>query len=120
MKDIEGARETIREVDRQMAVLFEQRMEAAREIAAWKKERGIPVQDEAQEERVIERNSSYIRDEMVLHYYLQFIRDTMALSRQYQERLISGARAVDSPPSKRSESGASGSGHGAGGPLIRP
>ena len=46
MNELQEARDVIQGVDRQMAVLFEERMEAVRKVAAYKKERGIPVLDE--------------------------------------------------------------------------
>ena len=45
------ARAAIGEADREMARLFVRRMEAVREIAAYKRERGLPILDAAQEER---------------------------------------------------------------------
>ena len=94
MKDLQEAREEIRRVDQEMAVLFERRMTAVREIAAYKKERGIPILDKKQEEQVLERNSACVEDETIRQYYLKFMQDTMAVSRKYQERLISGARVA--------------------------
>ncbi|MBQ6377101.1 MAG: chorismate mutase [Lachnospiraceae bacterium] len=89
MNELQEARDVIQGVDRQMAVLFEERMEAVRKVAAYKKERGIPVLDEKQEEIVLTRNCEYIKDEVIRQYYRKFMQDTMKISRQYQERLIS-------------------------------
>lgn len=94
MGELQDARKVIEEVDRKMADLFEQRMEAVREVAAYKRERGLPVLDEKQEEKVLERNCDYIKDEVIRQYYRKFMQDTMAVSRQYQECLISGARVA--------------------------
>ena len=65
MSELQEARDVIQSVDRQMAVLFEERMEAVRKVAAYKKERGIPVLDEKQEETVLTRNCEYIKDEVI-------------------------------------------------------
>ena len=89
MNELQEARDVIQGVDRQMAVLFEERMEAVRKVAAYKKERGIPVLDEKQEEIVLTRNCEYIKDEVIRQSYRTFMQDTMKRSRQYQERLIS-------------------------------
>ena len=43
--DLQESREVIRQVDEEMAKLFVKRMEAVRSIAAYKKERGIPIDD---------------------------------------------------------------------------
>ncbi len=94
MMNIEEARKEIREVDRKMAELFLKRMEAVKEVAAYKKERGLQILDPDQEKKVLERNSSLVGDEILRQYYLQFMEETMAVSRRYQERLISGAKVA--------------------------
>lgn len=88
--DLEEARREIRETDRLMAELFQKRMETVRSVAAYKKERGLPVLDKEQEKRVLELNTSYITDEVLRQYYLVFMKNTMAVSRQYQQDLIRG------------------------------
>ncbi len=92
MNELEKAREIIRDTDREMAALFERRMAAAAMVAAYKKEHGLPVYDQKQEERVIARNEPLINDPALRGYYVQFLQNTMAVSRQYQHRLIEGAR----------------------------
>lgn len=87
---MEEARKKIRETDRLMAELFQKRMEAVRSVAAYKKEHGLPVLDKDQEKRVLEQNASYITDDVIRQYYLIFMKNTMAVSRQYQEHLIRG------------------------------
>ena len=89
MKDLKDAREEIGRIDRRMAALFAERMAAARDIAAYKKERGLPVLDEKQEERVLEKNAAYMEDDSLRPYYLAFLRETIRISREYQEKLIS-------------------------------
>ena len=92
MNSLENARNEIREVDRQMAELFVRRMNAAKAVAEYKKERGLPVLDKQQEERVVERNCGYINDPELREFYVRFIRDTMSVSRGYQHRLIDGIK----------------------------
>lgn len=94
MKGIEQSRQEIQAIDRQMAELFEKRMEAVRDVAMYKKERGLAVLDQDQEKRVLERNSAYIKDDVLRQYYLTFMQDTMDVSKRYQERLITGARVA--------------------------
>ena len=89
-RSLEDARDEIRETDRMMAELFQKRMKAVRDIAAYKKEHGLPVFDEQQEKRVLEHNISFISDDTLRQYYLSFMKAAMAVSRQYQEHLIKG------------------------------
>ena len=87
---LQEAREIINEVDAQMAALFVKRMEAARMVAQYKKEHGMPILDAAREETVIRNGSARVEDETLREYYVDFMRDTMAISRRYQQQLIHG------------------------------
>ena len=90
MNKLEIAREIINKVDKEMAELFEERMKAAKMVAEYKKERGLPIYDEKREEQVIERNTQYIYDDEIKSYYNNFIRYTMKQSKKYQHFLMSG------------------------------
>ncbi|MBQ2945650.1 MAG: chorismate mutase [Clostridia bacterium] len=94
MKNIEDARKEISEIDREIASLFVRRMKAVKEVAEYKKERGLPIFDAAQEERVIARNEGYIDDDSLKGYYLTFLQNTMEVSKQYQHRLTEGAKVA--------------------------
>ena len=93
---LERAREIINKVDKEMAALFVQRMEASRLVAEYKQEHGLPVLDTAREAAVIRRNSEYLAeaDEEVRDCYVNFLRETMAVSRHYQTRLMKGMRVA--------------------------
>lgn len=91
---LKEARKIISEVDKQMAELFVKRMRAAETVAAYKGENGLPILDEAREEELIKANSSYIEDEVLLEYYVNFIKSNMEISRRYQSRLLEGMRVA--------------------------
>lgn len=92
MDQLGEARTAINEIDREMAALFEKRMQAAKVIAEYKKERGLPIYDAERERALIERNAAYIKDYDVRSYYVRFLNDVMAVSKQYQESVISGSK----------------------------
>ena len=92
--ELKEAREQISQIDSEMAQLFVRRMEAAREIAAYKKERGLPIEDKEQEARVIRDHSRLVSDEVLRAYYLDFLQNTMDVSKQWQHRLMSGIRVA--------------------------
>lgn len=92
MDKLNESRQAINEIDREMAGLFERRMQAAKQIAEYKKEHGLPIYDAAREQAVIERSAAYIKDYDVRSYYVRFLNDTMAVSKLYQEHVISGAK----------------------------
>ena len=92
--DLKEAREQISRIDAEMAELFTRRMEAVREIASYKRERGLPIEDKEQEARVIERNSRQIEDETMRSFYVRFLQDTMDVSKRWQQRLMSGIQVA--------------------------
>lgn len=91
---LQQARETINEIDRQMAGLFVQRMRAAETIYACKKELGLPVQDEKREAELIERNSACVEDELLRGYYVDHLQHMLAVSRAYQYHLQNGLKVA--------------------------
>lgn len=87
MNELEKARETINDCDREMAALFERRMAAVREVAHYKKENGLPLFDAAREQEVLARNVPLLSDATLKKEYIAFQKGVMATSRAYQSRL---------------------------------
>lgn len=94
MNKLEQARQSINAIDKQMADLFVQRMQAVRMVSEYKIEHGLPVLDAAREEQVIARNSALVEDETMRSYYVNFLRNNMGLSRQYQQLLQQGLKVA--------------------------
>lgn len=94
MDKLQKARLEINEVDKQMAELFCRRMEAVRLVSEHKLEHGLPILDTAREEEVIKRNSSLVSDPELRSYYVQFLRETMKVSRSFQSKLAEGERVA--------------------------
>lgn len=94
MNKLEQAREQISAIDKEMAALFEQRMEAVRLVAEHKMEHGLPVLDAVREQALITRNSAYIRDPVIREFYTMFLQHTMDVSKDYQRRLCEGLRVA--------------------------
>ncbi len=91
MEKLEKARKIVSETDEEIARLFEKRMQAVREIAEYKKERGLPVFDADREEVLLKRNLSFVDDETIKEFYVPFMRGTMDISKRYQHRIMEGA-----------------------------
>lgn len=91
MEKLNKAREIINQVDKEIAALFEKRMEAVREIAEYKKERGLPIFDGAREDAVIKNAQTYIENDEIREFYVPYIRGTMNISKMYQQRIMQGA-----------------------------
>ncbi len=92
MSDLDNARSAINAIDKEMAELFCRRMAAASVVARHKQKVGMPILDAAREREVIERNAAYVSDPTLREYYVNFITETMAISRAYQSRLLHGMR----------------------------
>ncbi|MBR6506496.1 MAG: chorismate mutase [Clostridia bacterium] len=90
------AREIIDKTDKEMAQLFVQRMEAARLVAEYKMEHGLPIKDKAREELIIQRNAGYLseEDELVKGFYVNFMREVIDISCKYQGRLFNGMKVA--------------------------
>ena len=94
MNELEIARKIINETDSEMARLFEKRMKASELVAKYKKEHGLSILDTSRENEVIKNNSSLIDDETIKEYYVEFLKNTMGISRSYQARLNEGMRVA--------------------------
>lgn len=94
MDKLQKARAEIGEIDAEMAKLFCRRMQAVEAVAEYKRERGLPVLDKAREDALIAKNSSFVEQDVLREYYVNFQRYTMQLSREYQTRLNAGIRVA--------------------------
>lgn len=92
MSDLKEIRNKINQIDKQMAELFEQRMNLAKKVAEYKIENALPIEDKIREAKLIETNLSYINDEQIKEYYVSFAKQTIEISKQYQSRLMQGMK----------------------------
>lgn len=90
MNELQKARKIINDVDRKMARLFEERMDAAKMVAAYKKENGLPIDDFGREGEMIKRNADYIENEEYRSYYVDFLKSNIRISKSLQHRLLEG------------------------------
>lgn len=94
MSDLDQARQAINEADREIARLFERRMDAVAQVAEYKKQHGIPVEDTTREEHIVRKNAAYIENEDYRSYYVSFLRSAIDLSKSMQHRLLDGMRVA--------------------------
>lgn len=88
MDSLEKYRTKINSIDKQIAELFEERMNICKEIACYKKDNNLPIFDSAREQQVIQKNSEYISDELLKQYYVDFQKSVMNISKEYQKEII--------------------------------
>ena len=92
MNELQKAREIINRVDREMADLFEERMDAVKLVTQYKKENGIPVDDFGREEEIIKKNSEKIKNDEYKAYYINFLKNNIKLSKDMQHKLLEGMK----------------------------
>ncbi len=89
MNQLEEARQIIDEVDREMARLYERRMDAVTQVLQYKKENQLPILDTRREKNVIQKNIDYIENPKYKPFYKDVMRNRMRNSREYQQTLLS-------------------------------
>ncbi len=94
MTELDVARNIINATDKEMAKLFEQRMDAVRMVASYKKEHGLPIDDLAREAAIIAKNSESVVSDDYRSYYVDFLRSTIDISKKFQHRLLDGMRVA--------------------------
>lgn len=94
MDELKIARNEIAKIDAEMAKLFEKRMEQCKAVAEYKKEHGLSIKDAARENELIETSRKNVSDSEVEEFYVQFLKDTMEISSQYQSRLLNGMKVA--------------------------
>jgi len=92
MESLNEIRNEIDRADAAIAEAFCKRMQAVRQIAEYKKERGLPIFDAAREEELLRRAGERVEDEELRGYYQLLQRDLMQISRVYQQKLLEGLK----------------------------
>jgi len=85
---MENLRKKIDEIDDLMRQLFVSRMDVVKEIAIYKKNHGLTIENLEREQMIHQRSD--ICDPVVNDLYHQFINDLMKISKQYQDSIIKG------------------------------
>ena len=84
------ARNEIDAIDKELANLYEKRMQAVVKVAQYKKENGMPIFDESREKAVIEKNTAYLSDDSLKSGYVKVLNKLMEVSKDYQRQAIYG------------------------------
>lgn len=92
MTELETERAKINEIDKQIATLFENRMDSAKKIALYKKEYGLQIFDSSREKEICKKELELIKNPDYKPYYLEFIQNLMDVSKKYQSFVVQGSR----------------------------
>ena len=88
MSKLDNARKQINQIDKEMAELFEKRMQAVEDVVAYKISNQLPVLDASREKELIDKNLKYIKDCKYRDSYLAFMQDMLEVSKDYQKQII--------------------------------
>ncbi len=94
MDPLKEKRAEIDAIDSQMAELFCRRMEKEEEIAAYRKDHGLQIQDPSEEEAAMLRGTARVQNEDLRPYYMEFLRDTLRSAAHYRGFLVRGMRVA--------------------------
>ena len=86
--DLKELRKEIDAVDQELVALFERRMEISEKFAAFKKEKGIPVRDEAREKEKIRQVQDMTHTAFCRQHIEELYNLLISLSRKRQEELV--------------------------------
>lgn len=92
--ELKDYRDQIDRIDGELIRLFAKRMELAAQIAAYKKEHGLAVLDNAREQEKLRAVAAQL-PEALQDYGAQWYERLFALSRGYQESLLGGNGGVE-------------------------
>ena len=84
--NLEEIRKEISAINDEMLALFVKRMELSAQVARYKIANGLPTLDRKREEAILQKVADNTSEEL-RQYALEFFRNMMDLSKQYQETL---------------------------------
>ena len=88
MLQIDSYRKSIEEIDKQVAELFQERMNVVSKIAEYKKINNLPIFDNERELILIKKNRQYIDNPALVEYYEKIFKMFLEVSKQYQEEIL--------------------------------
>lgn len=84
--DLQKIREEIDVIDRELAHLFEKRMDIVLKVAEYKKQNNLPVKDMAREERILAKCETLVENKEYAEGLKKILRDIMDFSCDIQEK----------------------------------
>lgn len=94
MEDLKEIRKRITEIDNQMAQLFKVRMDEVAKVAEYKRANGLPIFDPEREEQVVVNGAERMDDAKLKSYYVNFLKNLMELSKDYQRNILNGLKVA--------------------------
>lgn len=86
--DITALRRKLDEIDQDIVGLLEQRMGVSRQVAAYKRDNGLPILDTGREEQVLISRTQMLKDQALSPVIRDLFIEIMRLSRLEQQRFL--------------------------------
>lgn len=87
--DLEVIRQNIDKIDKELVTLIEKRMNLVSQVAAYKKETGKPIYDQAREEAILDKVAGLVQNKGLEPFIRATFADIMKESRAYQAQELS-------------------------------
>lgn len=87
-RELSEIRADIEALDAEMAILYAERMDLVKEVAAYKYEHDIAVFDPEREAALLEKNQHRVKNEDYLEAYRVFLQNLMDQSKAFQQQYI--------------------------------
>lgn len=96
MKSLDEIRNKIDDIDAQMRVLFEQRMDCIKAVAEYKFSNHGNIFDQSREEKMLEKNLIQLKNKEYSKEYERFLQEILISSKDYQKDWIQKQEILES------------------------
>lgn len=85
MEELIELRKKLDIIDKELAGLFEKRMEIIEKVRICKLKNNLPILDSNREKSMKENNNLYIKDKKFVPYYEEYLKTITTLSKKYMQ-----------------------------------
>lgn len=95
---LEQYRKEIDQIDEKLVALFEKRMDTAKKVGEYKKERGLEIFCPEREKAVIKKRTEQTKNPAYKQYAAEFFEDIMRISRSLQAKILNNSHNFEYQP----------------------
>lgn len=88
MQDLQEIRQRIDSIDQELVALFQERMKCAKEVADYKRGKGMAIYDKVREDQKLDSLSGMVEGKFLKRSVKELFRQLMSISRKYQYQLL--------------------------------
>ncbi len=87
MRELDELRKEIDNIDSELIILFEKRMDIVKEVIDYKLFHDLPIYQSDREQEVIQKNLEKVQNKDLKEYVTLFLENMMTLSKSYQSEI---------------------------------